>query len=323
MEHPKPILVVSKCLGFDKCRWNGVTIPDPVVETLKPHVQYKPVCPEVEIGLGVPRDPIRIVRDGGKLRLYQPSAKKDVTEKMENFAYNFLENVGEIDGFILKFKSPSCGLKGVKIYPKGEKVGSIDTGSGFFGAEVLKRFPLHPIEDEGRLKNFGIREHFLTKLFAFTHFRLLKQTGKMGEIVKFHADNKFLLMAYSQKELKSMGKIVANHEKRPFHEVFTLYESSLYRAFLKPPRVTNTINVLMHALGYFSKELKSNEKKYFLETLEKFRNKKIPVSVPVAILKSYIARFGQDYLEQQTFFEPYPEELVEVTDSGKGRDIGR
>jgi len=130
-------------------------------------------------------------------------------------------------------------------------------------------------------------------------------------------------MSYSEKELRIMGKTVANHEKRPVHEVFALYESSLYKAFLNAPRITSAINVLMHALGYFSKGLKSNEKKYFLDTLEKFRNKKIPISVPVGILKSYIERFGQEYLEPQTFFAPYPEELIEVTDSGKGRDIRR
>lgn len=317
----KPIIIASKCLGFAACRYNGVSLPDPLIEALKPFVEYKTVCPEVEIGLGVPREPIRIITEDGRLKLYQPATGKDITSDMTTFADKFLSGVKELDGFILKFRSPSCGLKSVKVYPGREKKGSVSTAPGFFGAEVQKRFAFYPIEDEGRLKNFGIREYFLTKLFIFTKFRLLKANPEMGALVDFHTKNKFLLMAYSQKELKKLGQIVANHEKKPANEVFDLYQAHFFNAFMKPARPAASINVLTHALGYFSKDLKPEEKKYFLETLEKFKNKKVPLSVPLAIIKSFIVRFNQEYLSSQTFFDPYPEELLEVTDSGKGRDI--
>ncbi len=321
-ENLKPIVVVSKCLGFAACRYNGATIPDALVDALKKYVEYRPVCPEVEIGLGVPREPIRIVTENGMLKLCQPATKKDVTDDMTSFASRFLSSVKDVDGFVLKFRSPSCGLKGVKVYPSMEKSMQVATAPGFFGAEVLKRFAFYPVEDEGRLKNFGIREHFLTKLYAFASFRKLKGEPTMGGLVKFHARNKLLLMAYSQKELKILGQIVANHDKLPLKQVIELYQAHCYNALMKQPKPEHAINVLTHALGYF-KALGKEEKSYFLGTLDKYKNKKLPLSVPLALLKSYIARFGQQYLEDQTFFEPYPEELIEVTDSGKGRDVMR
>ncbi|MFH1873845.1 MAG: DUF523 and DUF1722 domain-containing protein [Pseudomonadota bacterium] len=319
---PKPIIIASKCLGFAACRYNGQSLPDPVVEGLKKYVEFQTVCPEVEIGLGVPREPIRIISEEGKLKLFQPATGLEITSKMTGFADLFLGQIKDVDGFILKFKSPSCGLKGVKVYPGREKSGSISTTSGFFGAEVLKRFAFYPVEDEGRLKNFGIRENFLTKLFIFAKFRNLKKTACMDKLVRFHTQNKLLLMAYDQKELKNLGQIVANHEQKLVVEVVDLYEAHFFNAFLKQPRISTCSNVLLHAFGYFSKNIKSSEKKYFLETLEKYRAKKVPLSVPTAVIKSLIARFEEKYLSAQTFFNPYPEELLEVTDSGKGRDWG-
>ena len=162
----KPVVVVSKCLGFAHCRFNGLTISSHTVDKLKPHVDFKPVCPEVEIGLGVPRDPIRVVKEAGKLRLLQPATGNDVTGKMTEFAESFLGAVEDADGFILKSRSPSCGIKDVKMYSDMEKRSSGVRGSGFFGGAVIDKFPNLPVEDEGRLTNFRIREHFLTKLFT-------------------------------------------------------------------------------------------------------------------------------------------------------------
>ena len=317
----KPKVVVSKCLEFEACRWNGAMISSDVVRLLKPHVDFTPVCPEMEIGLGVPRKPIRILSRKGELSLMQHETEKDVTDDMVRFADRFLGSLGEVDGFILKFRSPSCGLRDVMFYPNLEKSRSIGRGSGFFGGAVLERFPLLPIEDEGRLTNYRIREHFLTKLFAFADFRKVKRAKKMKELVRFQAHNKFMLMAYNQKELRLMGRIVANQEKKPIETVLREYEQHLSNAFLKIPRYTSHINVLMHALGYFSDELSAKEKAFFLDALEQYRNEKIPLSVPVNIVQSWIVRFENEYLSNETFFEPYPRDLVEITDSGKGRKL--
>ena len=317
----RPKIVVSKCIEFDRCRWNGLIISSELVQMLKPHVEFQPVCPEVEIGLGIPRDPIRIVAIKGHSRLVQPATDRDVSEIMLGFAKTFLDSVSVVDGFILKDRSPSCGIYNVKVFPSKEKSAPLGKGAGFFGGVVLKRFPDLPVEDEGRLTNFRIREHFLTKLYTFASFRELKTKGKMKDLVQFHAENKHLLMAYNQKELRVLGRIVANLDKRPLGDVFANYESYLHLAFAKAPRFTSNINVLMHGLGYFSKELSSREKSYFLDTLEQYRLGKVPLSVPLGVLRSWNVRFENEYLAQQTFFEPFPVELMEITDSGKGRKL--
>jgi len=314
-------VVVSKCFGFEKCRYNGITIYDDFVEKLKPYVEYITVCPEVEIGLGVPRDPIRVVSEQGDLRLKQPASEKDVTDMMKEFCNAFLTSINVVDGFLLKARSPSCGIKDVKIYPSMEKSAALGKGMGFFGRTVWERFPQFPIEDEGRIKNFRIREHFLTKLFITAKFREMNTSPSMKALVKFHTESKFLLMACSQKQLKILGQIVANHEKRRTSEAFELYRTHLFNAFSIPTRYTSNINVLMHSMGYFSEKLSSKEKQFFLDSLEKYRAGKIPLSVNLGILKSWITRFEEAYLAQQDYFEPYPEGLVEITDSGKGRKL--
>jgi len=157
----KPKVIISKCLEFDHCRWNGNIIKSPFVDLLKSYVDFHPICSEVEIGLGVPRDPIRIIKEE-KLKLIQPSSSEDYTEKMETFATKFLNSIDIIDGFILKSKSPSCGLKETKYF-YDIKPGSavIDKGAGLFGREIMRLFPHAAIETEGRLMNFRIREHWL------------------------------------------------------------------------------------------------------------------------------------------------------------------
>jgi len=317
----RPNVVVSKCLGFDRCRYNGVTIPDAFVDQLKPYVTFHTVCPEVEIGLGAPRDPVRVVIVEGKHRLIQPSTEADLTEAMQNFVHAFLDSLENVDGFILKGRSPSCGIKDVKVYRSLGKAAPVAKSDGFFGGAVLARFPNLPVEEEGRLKNFGIREHFLTHLFTQADFRAVKATGSIGDLVRFHSDNKLLLMAYREAELRIMGRLVANPEKRPADTVLADYEQHLAKALVQPPRHNTSINVLMHALGYFSKGLSAEEKTFFLDALDRYRAGRIPLSVPVGIISAWIVRFGEPYLARQTFFAPYPEDLVSVTDSGKGRKL--
>lgn len=321
-EFPRPQVVVSKCLGFAPCRYNGQTIPDEFVARLERHVTFVPVCPEVEIGLGVPRDPVRVVLKEGEPRLLQTATGLDLTERMREFARTFLAEVGGVDAFLLKGRSPSCGIQDVKVYPPGEKVAPIGKGVGFFGGAVKERFPGWPIEEEGRLKNFRLREHFLARMFALARFREAKAKGKMGELVRFHADHKLLLMAYHQERLRLMGRLVASPEGRPPSDVWEAYEVHLRAALANPPRPSSSVNVLLHALGHVRKGLSAQEKTYFLDALAQYREGRVPMSVPVGILGAWIVRFGEPYLARQHFFAPYPADLILITDSGKGRDLG-
>jgi len=309
----KPRVVISKCIEFEHVRWNGQIISSDFVKKLMPHVDFIPVCPEVEIGLGVPRDPIRIVSVNGELRLIQPATNLDVTEKMQSFINSFLDSLPEVEGFILKNRSPTSALKDAKVYSGTEKGAAvISKGPGFFGGEVLKKFPHLAIEDEGRLRNPRIKEHFLRKLFTLASFREVKASGSMKELVGFHTENKLLLRAYNQKELRIMGRIVANQEKKPLAEVTADYEQHLFKAFKRPPKCGSNINVMMNAMGYFSEELSKEEKSFFLGSLEDYKAGRLPFSVNTTILKSWIIRFQQDYLMKQSFFEPYPEELRDI-----------
>jgi uncharacterized protein YbgA (DUF1722 family)/uncharacterized protein YbbK (DUF523 family) len=313
--HPKPNVVVSKCLEFDACRYNGQLIHDAFVRKLEKYVNYVPVCPEVAIGLGVPRFPIRIVSPRER-RLIQPATGRDLTEDMSSFCKKFLAPLN-VDGFILKFRSPSCGLKDVRIYQKSEKSPAVDKGAGFFGGSVLERFPGLALEDEGRLRSLKIREHFLTKLFTLARFQAVKKSNEMRELVRFHTESKLLLMAYNQREMRLLGNLVANHEKRPISEVLANYEDHMQKAMETPPKRTSNINVFMHILGYFSKELSRNEKQFFLETLELYREGRVPFTSALSLTKSWAVRFRNQYLLNQSFFDPYPNDLMEWSDAGR------
>jgi uncharacterized protein YbgA (DUF1722 family)/uncharacterized protein YbbK (DUF523 family) len=318
---PKPVVVLSRCLELDPVRYNGQVIPYEFVRELEPWVEFVPICPEVEIGLGVPRDPIRIVELDGEAHLLQPDTGRDVTEAMRSFSDEFLGSLGEVDGFLLKNRSPSCGITDVKIFQGLDKSASSTRGAGFFGGRVLELYPGLAIEDEGRLRNYTIREHFLTRLFALARFRELKKSLAMRDLVRFHAENKFLLMAYNQKEMRELGRVVANHDRLGLDEVVGAYERHFQAALARTPRYTSVINVLEHAAGYFSKQLSRGEKSYYRTALERYRNRQVPVSALSSILRAWIVRFEEDYLMPQTFFEPYPPALMSLSDSGKGRDI--
>ena len=318
---PTPIVVVSKCLGFDHCRYDGQMIDSPLVAKFREFIEFQPVCPEVEIGLGTPRKPIRIVTVDGENVLYQPTTGKNVTQEMTSFVDNFLSSLGDVDGFILKHRSPSCGPQDVKIYPGFENVSRTFRGSGFFGGEVVARFQGLPIEDEGRLTNFTIRENFLTKLFAFARFREVKKSSSIKALIDFHSHYKLMLMGYNQSQMRILGKIVANHENADFQTVIRRYEEHLKLAFAKIPRFTSIINVLLHAFGGFSEVLTSDEKQFFLERIEEYRDERIPLSVLLHLLWAWSIKFQNDYLLHQTFMNPYPKKLVEITDSGKGRKL--
>jgi uncharacterized protein YbgA (DUF1722 family)/uncharacterized protein YbbK (DUF523 family) len=279
---------------------------------LKPHVEFLPVCPEVEIGLGVPRDPIRIIERQKKRYLLQPSTDRDVSQQMSSFVQQFISEQHNIDGFLLKSQSPSCGTRDVKIYPAVIHSAAIRREAGFFGEHVLAQFPFLAVEDEMRLQNPVIRQHYLTKIFTFSNFRKIKETASLQQLLQFHTENKYLLMGYSQKELRILGNILANQNKQNLAKVFSDYEQHLNSTFSKAPRYTSEINVLNHCFGYISGELSENEKKIYDDLIQKFRNGQIPFSVPINLVRSWVIRFEQPYLLPQTFFQPYPDELLDV-----------
>jgi uncharacterized protein YbgA (DUF1722 family)/uncharacterized protein YbbK (DUF523 family) len=297
----KPTIVVSKCLGFDSCRYNGQMVKSDFVTQLIPFVNFIPVCPEVEIGLGIPRDPIHLEEINDEIRLIQPKTGLDITERMLSFSTTFLAGLAKVDGFILKGRSPSCGIGTIQ-----------GKGIGFFGGSVLKTFPGCAIEEEGRLLNEKLKEHFLQKLFILTDWHETKQYSSIKIILDFQARNKLLLMSYHPQEMREIGKIMGSINLKEYTEQLAKIEEHLIKALRKPPRVGPRIDVLQHAFGYFSDFLNGSEKAFFVQSIDSYRSGKIPYVAVLQLVKSWVIRFQTGYLAKQTLFNPYPSELFEI-----------
>lgn len=311
----KPIVFISRCITFEPVRYSGQIVSSEFVDKLKNFIFAVTACPEVEIGLGVPRDPIRIIEvrknDIKELKLLQPSTNIDLTEKMLKYSKNFTENLGDIDGFILKAKSPSCGIRDVKVYDEKQQLLPLNRKNpGIFGGYVLKKFSNKIVEDEQRLIDGFIRDNFLKSIFLSSNFRICKQKNSISNLIKFHEKNKFLLMSYSQHKMRLMGKIVADAKKIGVEKAFNEYEILLGSLISKQYKKTELVNVFEHIFGYFKKDLASAEKRFFLSNLQNFSDGKIGQLPVVTLLKSYMIRFDQKYILNQSIFNPYPQELM-------------
>lgn len=321
-EYEKPNILLSGCIEHFHSRYDGSMIRDEFIEKLKNHVNFITVCPEISIGLSTPRQSLRLVlRENGEESLVFSKTGEEFTEKMVEFSKKFLDSLvkDEMDGAVLKGRSPSCGVKDVKIYKTHGKTSALSQKTkGLFADAVINMFNGLCIEDEGRLTNYNIRDNFLTNIYTHSYFRKVREKSQLKYLIEFHSNNKYLLMAHSPNGVKVLGKIVANAENKNIINILKEYEDALLSTLSIVPRTSRNINMLLHLFGYFSKYLSSTEKAFFLDELQKYSDKKIPFSVPIALINSYVMRFENDYLLNQTIFEPFPEELIQVTDSGKG-----
>ncbi len=312
MSFPKPKVVISRCIEFEPVRYNGQIISSEFVRGLLNHIEPIPICPEVEIGLGVPRDTLKLVKMKDGIHLVQPSTGSDLTEKMNIFSDTFFSTLGDVDGFILRSGSPSSGLTRVKVYSSTEKSPMIGYSSGLFAGKVKENYSHLAVEEDLRLKNGRIREHFLRKIYTLARFREIKGTKKFGTLVEYHTKNKIQLKAYNEKEMRILGRLVANTENKPLQEVLRDYETHLYSALKRAPTCSTYTNVLINSLGYFSDDITPGEKQFFLKQIQNYRDGRTPLIVPVDIMKSWIIRTNKEYLDNQTFFNPYPEELLDI-----------
>ena len=226
-EFARPRVVISRCIDFDSCRYNGQVIRASLREELEPHVELRPICPELEIGLGVPRDPVRLVRGDEGVHMVQPSTGRDLTRPMERFSARFLGGAADVDGFILKSRSPSCGVRDAKL--------GHDSGPGLFAARVLDRFPHAAIEDEARLNDVRLRDHFLTKLFTLASFRETAAHGPRA-LIEFHARNRLLLMAHNRTRARTLERLVSCAGEIPPAELLDAYRAELGATLARPAR---------------------------------------------------------------------------------------
>ena len=317
--YPRPRIVVSRCITFDPVRYDGSIILDMLVDRMKPFVDFIPVCPEVGIGLGVPRDPIRIVRTDAGDRLVQPATGRDLTEEMERFAREFLGRLPPVDGFILKERSPSSAKTGAKVFPDAVSATPVARGPGTFGRAVLARFGRLPVEGEGRLRDAGVRDHFLTAVFTLARFREARDAGQVRALARFHEENRLLLMAASGRALRTMDRLVANRDVTPPEEAFTQYRDLLLAALRRPSSVSAKSRVLALVEDCFMDRVPGREKRRFHASLRRYRGGLTTSGEPKRLVLAWFTRysvqppedpgFGELPLGDQTFFSPYPEEL--------------
>ncbi len=309
-EFVKPIIVISKCLGFDTCRYDGQMLPNDIVSRLAPLVTFITVCPELEVGLGVPRAPIHLVLEHKGIRLIQPTSALDITEEMNRFALSFLASLPEVDGFILKSSSPSCGLKNIKVFSSAEKTEVVAKRAGIFAAAVIEAFPDAALIEESDLQNFDSRDYFLTKLYASAALRDVKSSGEIKRLIDFHSKNTFLILAYSPKQLKILDRLVANKRGEKFDAVLRDYVEHLSAAFAAQTVPDRNVNVMRHAFARLANKMSAPQRLEFSSMLEQYQRGQATLRLCRKRLRDWAICFEEVSLSQQTFFEPFPEELT-------------
>jgi len=304
---------VSTCLLGARVRFDGGHKRDAfLVETFGRFVQWVPVCPEVEMGLPVPRDTLRLVRDGGgDIRLVMPKTGADYSARMRKYAAARCAALRREDlcGYVLKKNSPSCGLERVKVYT--EKGMPSVAGRGVFADALLRAFPHLPIEEEGRLCDPRLRENFVERVFAYRRLRsLFSGRWSLGDLVAFHTAHKLQLLAHAPAGYERLGRLVARAKGVPREQLRSDYESAFMEtlAVLATPR--RHTNVLHHIVGFFKERLDRASRQELLEMIDDYRRGLVPLVVPLTIVRHHVARLDVSYLRGQVYLDPHPKELM-------------
>jgi uncharacterized protein YbgA (DUF1722 family)/uncharacterized protein YbbK (DUF523 family) len=305
-------LGVSSCLLGEKVRYDGGHKLDHfLTNTLGAYVDWVPVCPEVESGLPVPREAMHLVGDAGAPRLVTIRTGVDHTSRMRRWANKKVTALAAEDlcGFVFKSRSPSSGMRGVKIYsPEGIPV---STGAGIFAKAFQDCFPLLPVEDEGRLHDPSLRENFIERVFVYKRWREFRASDRTrGGLVSFHTSHKLLVMAHSPKHYSALGKLVADPNKYKRDELFEQYLGTLMEGLQFLATVKKNTNVLQHMAGYFKKQLSPDEKQELQDVIANYHQELVPLIVPITLLRHYVRKYKAGYLKQQSYLNPHPMELM-------------
>ena len=299
---------ISTCLLGQPVRYDGGHQGDRyLVDTLGRYMEYVPVCPEVECGLGTPREAMRLVGTPDNPRLVTRKTGVDHTQKMIRWAKKRVKTLEKenLCGFIFKSKSPSSGMSRVKVY--NDQGMPAQTGVGMFARAFIDHFPLIPVEEDGRLHDPLIRENFIERVFTLKRWREhLNAKPTMGRLVDFHTKHKLLIMAHSPKHYREMGRMVADGKSTAIKTLYRRYESVLMHALELKATIRKNSNVLFHLVGYFKKRLTADEKKEIIDLIEQYRNGYIPLIVPVTLINHFVRKYQQPYLLMQTYLNPHP-----------------
>ena len=304
-------LGVSACLMGEKVRYDGQHKHDSYITgTLSRWFEFVPVCPEFELGLGVPREAMRLEGDPENPRLMTNKTRRDLTEPMLAWCARRVKELEaeNLYGFIFKSKSPSSGMERVKVY--SEKGMPSNNGRGLFAGAFMDHFPNLPVEEEGRLHDPALRENFIERVFTLKRWReMLAAESTRGGLVSFHERHKYLLMAHSIPLYRELGQIVANMKGQPISRIQHDYHERMMKALALRATVKKHVNVLQHMAGYFKRQLDSDEKLELQEVIGRYHEGYVPLIVPVTIINHYVRKYNEPYLQKQYYLNPHPLEL--------------
>lgn len=303
-------LGVSACLLGQNVRYNGGhQLNHFIRDILGQYVEFVPVCPEVECGMPIPRETLRLVGDVDAPRLVTSRSGIDHTEQMRSWAEHKVRLLEKEDlcGFIFKKDSPSSGLYRVKVY--SDQGMPRNVGIGMFARAFTDHFPLLPVEEDGRLNDPRLRENFIENVFVFRQFRTLCTAPRSrNALIDFHTRHKLLLLARGQEQYRRMGRFVANLPES-IDAAYQQYGVLLAEALRARTTAKKHCNVLQHVLGYFKRELTADEKQEALELIEAYHRGDVPLIVPITLLNHYVRKYHQPYLQQQYYLHPHPLDL--------------
>ena len=306
-------LGISACLTGEKVRYDGQHKLDHyLMDILGKFVEYVPVCPEVGCGMTVPREAMRLVGDKDSPRLMTIRTQVDKTDIMVAWAKPELDRLAQEDlcGFVFKSKSPSSGMSFVKIYNSGAGI-PVKNGVGIFARMFMERFPLLPVEDEGRLHDDRLRENFIERVFAYARWRDYERNDNTVKgLMDFHSRHKLLLMAHQSAAVARLGRLGAGATRATLEDCKKQYLPEFLKAMSCQATARKHVNVLQHILGYFKKDLTADEKAEMLELISRFHAGRLPLIVPVTMLAHFVRKYHQPYLMGQYYLEPGPEELA-------------
>ena len=306
----KPRVGVSACLLGEEVRFDGGHARDTfVAQSLSSFVSWVQVCPEMEAGLGTPREPIRLLTHPGGIRVVTTRTRRDFTSELQDVATRRAAALAtqDLDGFVLKKDSPSCGLHRVRVY-KDDGTATRD-GRGVFASALTGALPLLPIEEEGRLADPGIREHFIERVFAHYRLRALGEPANVHAIMHFHARHKLLLLAHSPAIYRAMGSLVAMARPSQLAELMRAYRRSFMSALAAPATRPKHVNVLQHIAGYFKRSVSDQARREIAAAIADYQRELVPLVVPVTLLGHYARVHAVDYLLGQVYLDPHPRAL--------------
>lgn len=303
---------ISACLLGDKVRWDAGHKKDRyITDILGAYFRFVPVCPEVEVGMGVPRESVRLVGDVSSPRMVGNKTGEDWTDRMHAYTTKRVKQLERYNfsGYILKKDSPSCGMERVRVYQKSGI--PLKQGRGFFGGAVVDHFPDLPIEEEGRLNDPALRENFIVRVFAYSRLQdLFKGRFDRGKIVQFHSVHKYLLLAHSPKHYKILGQMVAQIKRYNPDNFKKQYIDTFMQALSVKSTISKNVNVMQHIVGFLKPYIDNNAKADIIKVIENYRSGLVPLIVPLTLIKHYVKLHNIEYIKDQVYLDPHPEELM-------------